>query len=159
MQETFMNLPRIEPTPLSGWLWLLWWVGAIAIVVALFFIGVALIENLDLNVLGGIFVVGAIIVGIIAVAFPISSAMSNYARSSSYVRKEKEQKIEYDNTQKRNIKVLDYKGAEKYNYTGTFSYDMDDETKKINLTDNKTGNKISIASGDNDTVIVSDEVK
>ena len=63
-------------------------------------------------------------------------------------------KIEYDMNQRRTIIIKDYKGDIFYEYTGSFSYKM--SGRKVDLTDNKTGNKISVYMGDNDTFIVTD---
>ena len=45
-------------------------------------------------------------------------------------------------------------GKNVYEYTGSFSYIL--KGQKIDLTDNKTGEKISVYIGDNNTVIVTD---
>ena len=55
---------------------------------------------------------------------------------------------------RRTIIVKDYMGKNVYEYTGSFSYIL--KGQKIDLTDNKTGEKISVYIGDNNTVIVSD---
>lgn len=78
----------------------------------------------------------------------------NYTNSSSYNRAKKDLKIEYDMDMRRTIIVKDYTGKNVYEYTGSFSYIL--KGQKIDLTDNKTGEKISVYIGDNNTVIVTD---
>ena len=82
------------------------------------------------------------------------AGLAFYTNSSSYNRAKKDLKIEYDMNMRRTIIVKDYTGKNVYEYTGSFSYIL--KGQKIDLTDNKTGEKISIYIGDNNTVIVSD---
>jgi len=155
MKQVLMNLPRITPTPLSGWLWTLWAILILVIVaVIVFWMYRRWKENKGLS---GASLLLAIVI-LIGVAFPISSKIANYANSSSYVKKEKEQELEYNNNQQRKIQLLDYNGKKKYEYTGTFSFELDNN-KRVNLTDNKTGDKITVIKADNDSIIISDIAK
>ncbi|WP_446002481.1 hypothetical protein [Weissella viridescens] len=151
-----MNLPAgafyIEPTPLSGWLWLGIWIGAIILILTFMFIGGSLLNKGKSS--GWAFVLMALFTLLGAGYMGGSSYYYNYTHSSTYVQKKKEYKLEYDNNQQRRIEVKEYQGKTIYEYTGTFSFKRDGHG--LNLTDNKNGKKISIYIGDNDTLIVTD---
>ena len=143
----------ITPTPTSWMIWqIIWEIGAL-LGLGLFFLGSVLREYGKNNVAYGVFVLVAL-VALTLVGLSGSSYYHNYTNSSSYNRAKKNLKIEYDMNQRRTIIIKDYKGDVFYEYTGSFSYKM--SGRKVDLTDNKTGNKISVYMGNNDTFIVTD---
>ena len=137
---------HITPTPTS---WMLW--AAIYVVAALAIAGIAF---LSISFDNRILYVPIVLIGIVVVGLSVSSYYHNYTNSSSYNRAKKDLKIEYDMNMRRTIIVKDIMGKNVYEYTGSFSYIL--KGQKIDLTDNKTGEKISVYIGDNNTVIVTD---
>ena len=137
---------HITPTPTSWMLWV-----AIYVVAALVIAGLAF---LSISFDNRILYVPIVLIGIVVVGLSASSYYYNYTNSSSYNRAKKDLKIEYDMGMRRTIIVKDYTGKNVYEYTGSFSYIL--KGQKIDLTDNKTGEKISVYIGDNNTVIVTD---
>ncbi|WP_404399546.1 hypothetical protein [Lactococcus lactis] len=143
----------ITPTPTSWIIWTIIWVIGVLLGLGLFILGSVLRENRKNNVAYGVFALVAL-VALTLVGLTGSSYYHNYTNSSSYNMAKKNLKIEYDMNQRRTIIIKDYKGDIFYEYTGSFSYKM--SSRKVDLTDNKTGNKISVYMGDNDTFIVTD---
>ena len=137
---------HITPTPTSWMLWVAIYVVAALVIAGLAFLSFAFDKR--------ILYVPIVLIGIVVVGLSASSYYYNYTNSSSYNRAKKDLKIEYDMNMRRTIIVKDYMGKNVYEYTGSFSYIL--KGQKIDLTDNKTGEKISVYIGDNNTVIVSD---
>ena len=137
---------HITPTPTS---WMLW--AAIYVVAALVIAGLAF---LSISFSNRILYVPIILICIVVAGLSASSYYYNYTNSSSYNRAKKDLKIEYDMNMRRTIIVKDIMGKNVYEYTGSFSYIL--KGQKVDLTDNKTGEKISVYIGDNNTVIVTD---
>lgn len=142
----------IQPTPLS---WLLW-LGVIAV----FIIAVLVVLGLGMRAKNGFGVpkTWAVLASILLLVALIGYAGANYyhvyVNSSDYQRQKREYQIKYTTNTPREIKVMDYQGKVIYHYKGNFAF-----TRKghgLNLTDNKTGRKISIYIGDNNTVVVTD---
>ena len=137
---------HITPTPTSWMLWAVIYVVAVLVIAGLAFLSISFDNR--------IFYIPIVLIGIVVVGLSASSYYYNYTNSSSYNRAKKDLKIEYDMNMRRTIIVKDYTGKNVYEYTGSFSYIL--KGQKIDLTDNKTGEKISVYIGDNNTVIVSD---
>ena len=137
---------HITPTPTSWMLWAVIYVVAVLVIAGLAFLSISYQKR--------IFYIPIVLIGIVVVGLSASSYYYNYTNSSSYNRAKKDLKIEYDMNMRRTIIVKDYMGKNVYEYTGSFSYIL--KGQKIDLTDNKTGEKISVYIGDNNTVIVTD---
>ena len=137
---------HITPTPTSWMLWAVIYVVAVLVIAGLAFLSISFDNR--------IFYIPIVLIGIVVVGLSASSYYYNYTNSSSYNRAKKDLKIEYDMDMRRTIIVKDYMGKNVYEYTGSFSYIL--KGQKIDLTDNKTGEKISVYIGDNNTVIVTD---
>ena len=137
---------HITPTPTSWMLWVSIYVVALLVIAGLAFLSISFSNR--------ILYVPIVLIGIVVVGLSASSYYYNYTNSSSYNRAKKDLKIEYDMDMRRTIIVKDYSGKNIYEYTGSFSYIL--KGQKIDLTDNKTGEKISVYIGDNNTVVVTD---
>ncbi len=137
---------HITPTPTSWMLWAVIYVVAVLVIAGLAFLSISFDKR--------IFYIPIVLICIVVVGLSASSYYYNYTNSSSYNRAKKDLKIEYDMDMRRTIIVKDYMGKNVYEYTGSFSYIL--KGQKIDLTDNKTGEKISVYIGDNNTVIVTD---
>ena len=137
---------HITPTPTSWMLWVAIYAVAVLVIAGLAFLSISFDNR--------IFYIPIVLIGIVVVGLSASSYYYNYTNSSSYNRAKKDLKIEYDMNMRRTIIVKDYTGKNVYEYTGSFSYIL--KGQKIDLTDNKTGEKISVYVGDNNTVIVTD---
>lgn len=145
---------HITPTPTSWIIWLFIWVVAIVILVGLGSFVYNFSENNEHKTLSKVLIGVMVVVVLALIGMSGSSYYYNYTNSSSYNMAKKNLKIEYDMNQRRTIVVKDFQGKNIYEYTGSFSYKVD--KRKIDLTDNKTGNKISVYMGDNDIFIVTD---
>ena len=139
------HITTITPTPTSWMLWAAIYVVAVLVIAGLAFLSISFDNR--------IFYIPIVLIGIVVVGLSASSYYYNYTNSSSYNRAKKDLKIEYDMGMRRTIIVKDYTGKNVYEYTGSFSYIL--KGQKIDLTDNKTGEKISVYIGNNNTVIVS----
>ena len=137
---------HITPTPTSWMLWAAIYVVAVLAIAGLAFLSIYFGKE--------ILYVLIVLICVVVVGLSASSYYYNYTNSSSYNRAKKNLKIEYDMNMRRTIIVKDIMGKNIYEYTGSFSYIL--KGQKIDLTDNKTGEKISVYIGDNNTVIVTD---
>ena len=137
---------HITPTPTSWMLWVSIYVVALLVIAGLAFLSISFSNR--------ILYIPIVLICIVFVSLSASSYYYNYTNSSSYNRAKKDLKIEYDMDMRRTIIVKDYSGKNIYEYTGSFSYIL--KGQKIDLTDNKTGEKISVYIGDNNTVVVTD---
>jgi hypothetical protein len=137
---------RILPTPTSYLLYLALFVGIA--VIGLILYAISRITS------KGSFNIGT---GILILWFIINlgyNSYQNYINSSSYIADKKEYKIKYSTDTPRHIEVLNYQGTIIFSYDGNFSFTR--KGKGLNLTDNKTGKKLSVYIGDNDTITVYD---
>ena len=137
---------HITPTPTSWMLWAAIYVVAVLAIAGLAFLSIYFGKEILYTLI--------VLICVVVVGLSASSYYYNYTNSSSYNRAKKDLKIEYDMNMRRTIIVKDIMGKNIYEYTGSFSYIL--KGQKIDLTDNKTGEKISVYIGDNNTVIVTD---
>jgi hypothetical protein len=139
---------------LSGWIWAGIWIFAGVLALIFCYLAYRSWIKAGKTNLAIVLVLIAFLSLAGAAALSGMSYYYNYTHSSSYNMAKKNLKIEYDMKQERTIRILDFQGKEIYKYTGSFSFKL--KGRGLDLTDNKTGNKISIYMGDNDSFIVED---
>jgi ABC-type multidrug transport system fused ATPase/permease subunit len=150
----------IEPTPISWMIWVaLYVIIIIATLVAAYIVYRIQIKKgkLKKQTITPIWIV--LIIGVlVAVGLTGSSYYHNYIHSASYVSQKRDLQNEYatDRVQ-REIVVYNRDNKITYQYKGYFSFKRNN--RSVNLTDTKTGEKVSIYIGNLSTVVVTDYTK
>lgn len=147
----------ITPTPISLYIWIAIW-----IIGLIFILGVVAVSYLLLRrnpKVSIVLRVIAVLIGLSVIGMSISSKYYNYTHSASYKQANRNLQIEYKNNQKRTLELMNINGKVYFKFDGYFSYKSSDNngSSNIEIIDTKTGKKLSVETGQNDTFVVTDD--